>query len=290
MTTPAQAYGHPDFVTDVPIQGPTDQGLREASCRFAQTKVPKKPSCVDCGDGPVPVWTRNSLCPGTNQGQGSGIAGLGGISYGGRAVAGFAIGKAGDPDVFAALSPDQQNWIMAALSQLNDRIVQTTGSSCPTWGLTIGAATNCFQVWYTANYAPPNGPANPLRLDGVFDEDTLCALLGITGSYPLDFINVFPDPAKQHCQGPAAVVPPPPPVAPPPAPAVAPVAPAPPAPPAPTPAAPVAPAAIIPPAPTTPAATTKILGMNLTKGEMIGAGAVGVVAIGGILYAVTRKK
>src|SRR5262249_31799998 len=34
--TPAQAYGSPDFVTDVPVQGPTDEGLRAQACWWVQ--------------------------------------------------------------------------------------------------------------------------------------------------------------------------------------------------------------------------------------------------------------
>jgi hypothetical protein len=56
MLTPAQASGHPDFVTDVATQGPTDPGQREAACRWAQT-LPTRPGCVDC-TGPLPPWLR----------------------------------------------------------------------------------------------------------------------------------------------------------------------------------------------------------------------------------------
>ena len=284
MTTPAQAYGHPDFVTDVPIQGPTDQGLREASCWFARNRVPKDPACVDCGNGPVPSWARHSLCP-ANRGPGSGIGEA--ISLGGRGVLGFAFGAAGSPEVYSTLTLDQQSWVAAALSHLNDNIVKSSGTSCPGWAPAIGPASSCFQAWYNGNYAAPNGPANPLRTDGVFDEDTLCALLGITNSYPLDFINVFPDPAKQHCQGGAAVVQPPPaPVSPAPiSPAPAPVSPPPPV--APAPATPP----LVAPSPAAIAAKSgvNVLGVNLSKGEIIGIGA-GVAAVGGLIYAGTRGR
>ena len=46
MTTPAQASGHQNFVTDVPVQGPTDEGIRAASCHFAAT-LPARPPCVE---------------------------------------------------------------------------------------------------------------------------------------------------------------------------------------------------------------------------------------------------
>lgn len=57
--TPAQVSGNYDFVNDVPIQGPTDPGMRAASCWWTQNVLPvKDPACVDC-KGPVPTWARN---------------------------------------------------------------------------------------------------------------------------------------------------------------------------------------------------------------------------------------
>jgi len=286
MTTPAQAYGHPDFVTDVATQGPTDPTMRAGSCWFAQNRVPHDPACVDCGGGLIPPWAKTS--------HRGGMPGLSGISFGGRGVLGFAFGAAGSPDIYASLTADQQSWIGAALSKLNDKIVQTTGTTCPGWAPAIGPASKCFQSWYNMSYGPPVGPANPLRTDGVFDEDTLCALLGITGAYPTDFPTAFPDPTKQHCQGAAAVVvPPEPPAAPAPTPAT-PVAPAPAA------TAPVAPAtpvpaaaepALVAPSPAAIAAKggVNVFGHHFTTGEAIGIGA-GVVVLGGLIYAGTRKR
>ena len=57
--TPAQAYGHPNFVDDVPIQGPTDEGMRRLACCYSRS-LPQKPPCVDC-EGPLPMWTHQSL-------------------------------------------------------------------------------------------------------------------------------------------------------------------------------------------------------------------------------------
>jgi hypothetical protein len=250
--TPAQASGHPNFVTDVPVQGPTDEGMRAADCWQAQNRLPAKPACVDC-DGPIPAWARTADV---------------GISFGGVGVRGFALGAAGDPEIYSKLTADQQAWVGAAFSKLNDLIVQKTGTKCSSWAPAIGPASTCFQGWYNA---APEGRAAPLRTDGVFDESTLCALLKIVGSDPTNFPASFPDPTKQHCQ---------PATAPAPAPAAA-AAPAPTAP-TPTPPAAAAPAAITSAAP----APAK----GFSTGAKIGIGAVGAATLGGIIYAASRKR
>ena len=68
MRTPAQVSGRYDFVTDVPIQGPTDEGIRAADCWWTQNVLPQPsgngsksgapgpgPACSDC-NGPIPRW------------------------------------------------------------------------------------------------------------------------------------------------------------------------------------------------------------------------------------------
>jgi len=131
------------------------------------------------------------------------------ISYGGRGVLGYAftLGAAGDPDIFASLSPDQQTWVLNALVTLNASIQKSSGTSCPTWvapSMNTTAsptpAVNCFQTWWNNAIATPKGPGKVLRTDGAIDEDTLCALLTVAALHPTDFTTPFPDPTKQHCQ------------------------------------------------------------------------------------------
>jgi len=188
--TPAQAYGHPNFVTDVPVQGPTDEGVRAGDCWWAQNRLPAQPACVDC-NGPVPQWAKNSLCPGnrlTNSGLGEGFMET--ISFGGRGALGFALGAAGDPA--ATLTDPQRTWVQGSLVLLNSKILSTTGSSCATWvdpGVNLTAAVNCFQQWYNAN-KPSASVA--LRTDGVLDNDTVSAIQFIASQHPSDFNVAFP--------------------------------------------------------------------------------------------------
>ncbi len=125
------------------------------------------------------------------------------IQYNGATVAAFGVGAMGDPEIWTKLSTEQQTWIVATLTKLNDLIVKSTGTTCPTWGPSITAAGGCFQGWYNANYLPLNPAAIQLRTDGVFDEDTLCALIVQAALNPQEFPTPFPDPAKQYCQVPA---------------------------------------------------------------------------------------
>lgn len=187
MTTPAQTYGHPT-IDDVPVQGPTDPGMRAADCWFTQNRLPtQNPACVDCG-------AQNPM-----QQQSSGLVGER-VSLGRAGALGFAIGAAGDPEIWSKLSSDQQNWVTNTLVKLNGLIVAQSGTSCPTWGPAINLAGGCFQVWYNSVYAAPKGPSKALRSDGVFDEDTLCGLITVAGIHATDFPTPFPDPSKQYCQ------------------------------------------------------------------------------------------
>ena len=218
--TPAQASGHPNFVTDVPVQGPTDEGVRAADCWFAQNRLPAKPACVDC-NGPVPSWARTT-----------GVGDLmETISFGGKGALGFALGGPGDPDVFATLTPAQQTWVQGSLVLLNSKIMTGTGTACPTWvdpGVNLKAAVNCFQLWYNLNYGTGQG-SKALRTDGVVDADTLASIKMIAGLHTADFNVPFPDGA--------AVVP----------------------------------------------------AKGLSTGAMVGIGVAGAAAVGGVIYAATRK-
>lgn len=195
MTTPAQAYGHPTL-NDVPVQGPTDPGLRADDCRYVQTNLPQTKACIDC-EGTIPMWAKTT----TVRGPGPGI---GGISFGRSGVIGFALEAAGDPDVWTKLSAAQQAWVMNALIKLDAKIRETTQSTCKTFGPSITAAGGCFQGWYNVNYAGPGGPSRALRGDGVFDDDTLCALIMVVNMHPADFPVPFPDPEKKYCQVPGS--------------------------------------------------------------------------------------
>ena len=175
--TPAQAYGHPTL-DDVPVQGPTDPGMRAADCLFAQTRLPvKNPACVDCTYGP----------------------GLGeSISLGGSRVSGFGIG---DGDIFAQLSTDQKNWVLNAINTLNTQIVTTTKTTCPTWAADIQHMSGCFQLWYNATYGK-SGASITLRTDGVFDQATFDALKMISSLHPGDFPAPPPQPPAPPPQTP----------------------------------------------------------------------------------------
>lgn len=288
MTTPARAYGHPDFVTDVPVQGPTDEGIRAADCWWTQNVLPqprsaggKGPACVDC-HGPVPMWANN---PTAWNGGPPEYGGNGGpncfgerLQHNGRYVAGFALDAAGDPA--ATLTGDQQGWVFSALAMLNRQITATTGTNCSSWqepGANLAAAVGCFQSWANAN------GKGPVRSDGVLDEDTLCALIATTVAHAADFQTPFPDPSGQRCYGGAA----------PSAPSTPSPAPATPAVPA-TPAAPVASkaAAILEPppvaAPGEKGLREKLSGLSLH--EKIALGIASAVVVGGAVYTATRKK
>lgn len=117
------------------------------------------------------------------------------ITFGGRGARGFALAAAGDPDVWATLGPNQQAWVTDALVKLNDLIVRTTKTTCPTWAPSITAAGKCFQFWFNGakvGLTKPNGSPLVLRTDGVFDQDTFDALRTVVGMNPKDFPTPFP--------------------------------------------------------------------------------------------------
>ena len=258
------AYDYTQFASDWPVQGPTDPGMRAADGWWAYNILPSSPACVDC-TGPIPAWARGA--------PGGCFTGVGErLSFGGKKVPGFALSAAGDPDIFARLSADQQTWVLATFNKLNALIVQSTGTTCPTWAPTIAAAPGCFQKWFNSSLpAAQFGQTKMLRTDGVFDEDTLCSLLAVAAAHPEDFLTAFPDPNKRYCQGPKPVVP-----------TSFTATSTLPATTAPTTTAPsTTPAA----SPITPASDT-----GLSTGAKVGIGVVGVGAIGGIIYAATRSK
>jgi hypothetical protein len=142
------------------------------------------------------MWAKHTLCPGnrlTNSGLGEQAMMNERISYGrptGRRH--FSLAAAGDPEVWSSLSTAQQTWVMNTLVTLNNLIVQTTGTTCPTFGPSVTAAGGCFQAWYNTNYLPLNPQAVALRTDGVFDQDTLNALRLIAALDPSNFPEPLP--------------------------------------------------------------------------------------------------
>ena len=191
MRTPAQVDGHPNFVDDWPVQGPTDEGLRAADCWWRNNVLPTQPACIDC-KGPIPMWASQSLS--YVRGQSSGIGER--LSYGGRGAIGFAIGAPGSPDVWSSLNLAQQTWIRAAFVTLNNQIFQTTGTSCPGWvaptmDAGITPATVCFQNWFNSVQSA-GAPVAKLRTDGVFDQDTLNALITTAQIHSADFPVPYP--------------------------------------------------------------------------------------------------
>ena len=119
------------------------------------------------------------------------------ISLGGRPVRGFALGAAGDPDIWSSLSAAQQAWVFQTLATLNQKIVTTTASMCPGWVTPSGAsgvtaAAGCFQMWFNGIYGASNSGVKSLRTDGVFDQDTLSGLQMIAGLHPTDFTTPYP--------------------------------------------------------------------------------------------------
>jgi hypothetical protein len=181
--TPAQANGHPNFVTDVPVQGPTDQGMREASCWFAQNRLPAHPACVDC-KGPIPMWAQSKGLLGNEWG-----------SLGGVRAPGFALEAPGDPEVWTKLTDAQRAWVANVFNRLNGLILKGGSSPCPTWKPSPSAeAGACIQRWFNSTYAnrPPAGIKMPLRTDGVFDQDTFWATMKIIEDNSKDFPEPWP--------------------------------------------------------------------------------------------------
>lgn len=137
------------------------------------------------------MWAKQSLSH--VRGESAGIGEQ--ISFGGAVVRGFGIGAAGDPEVWTKISSEQQAWVMNALVKLNEMIVKTTGTSCPTFGPSIMAAGGCFQAWFNANMKGMTGADGKpvvLRTDGVFDQQTLDALRTVAALHATDFPVPYP--------------------------------------------------------------------------------------------------
>jgi hypothetical protein len=117
-----------------------------------------------------------------------------GLSFNGSLARGFGIGSPGDPEIYTKLSTEQQQWVSETLGRLNGLIVSTTGSTCPTWAPEISRASGCFQNWF--NTVNASAPIKKLRTDGVFDQDTLDALIVTTQIHSNDFPNPYPSKKK----------------------------------------------------------------------------------------------
>lgn len=121
------------------------------------------------------------------------------VSFGGAGALGFTldrapvgIGAAGDPEVWGRLAPPQQMWVMSVLIMLDAKIREATKSTCGGGPITastpLATATRCFQAWSNAQRQVPV----TLRTDGVFDLDTLNALIATTQIHSKDFPVKFP--------------------------------------------------------------------------------------------------
>lgn len=181
--TPAQAaaimhangtYG--DWVTDVPVQGPTDPGIRAAGCWWKNNVLDK---VTDRQGAVVPRWTQSSV-----------------LCYDGRPCVG-TLGQsptatdAGPlPGIWPKLAPAESAWVLSTLTQLNALILKAGNKPCATWPAdptkAIPAAVACFQGWYNANVKPG------LETDGTLDRKTLCALIDVSRQHAADFPTAYP--------------------------------------------------------------------------------------------------
>jgi hypothetical protein len=208
-------YG--DWVTDVPVQGPTDPGIRAAGCWWKENVVDQ---VTDRQGAIVPRWTQSSaLCV---NGRPCLTAGVGeAVSRGGRRVAlgdgppsatpatvpAPAPGAAPTaspaapppPGVWSKLTDAESHWVAATLIQLNTLIIKAGNKPCVTWPADLlasdasavakmPAAVACFQGWFNSNVHPNRA----LRTDGVLDEKTVCALVVVTGQHAQDFPTPYP--------------------------------------------------------------------------------------------------
>lgn len=129
------------------------------------------------------------------------------VRFGGLRCPGFSLQGPSDPDVFAGLTPAQKTWVQGSLVLLNTKVMQATGTTCPTWtdpGVNLANAVACFQAWYNANYGPTKAPSAALRTDGTLDADTLAAIQMIAGMHPADFNVPFPTSAATSASAPTS--------------------------------------------------------------------------------------
>lgn len=141
------------------------------------------------------MWAQHSLSV-TSSGKRGHFSGIGEqVAFGNVGVRGFALEGPGDPEVWTHLSAAQQSWIVDTLVKLNNIIVTSTKTTCPTWAPAIDRATGCFQGWFNGakfGFTKSNGSPLVLRTDGVFDQDTLDALRTVAALNPKDFTTAFP--------------------------------------------------------------------------------------------------
>jgi hypothetical protein len=216
LLTPAQAAEvarangtYNDWVTDVPVQGPTDPGIRAAGCWWKDNvldKVTNEQGAV------VPRWTQSSpLCVdgGAREaiyrgGKRIGALGADPPAAATPATAAPATGSASPapappPGIWSRLSDAESHWIASTLIQLNTLILKAGNKPCVTWPADLlkddasavaklPAAVACFQGWYNTNLSPNW----KLRTDGTLDEATACALVVTTGQHAADFPTPYP--------------------------------------------------------------------------------------------------
>jgi hypothetical protein len=206
--TPAQAANiahrngtYQDWVTDVPVQGPTDEGIRKADCWWKNNVLDK---VTDNQGAVVPRWTQHSLCIGNRLIE-SGIGGLGEpvtmhlgpnptvtprATADAQASAGTAAGT--PPGIWSKLAAAESQWVFTTLTQLNALILKAGNKPCATWPAdptkVPSAAVSCFQGWFNANAKP----STVLRTDGTLDEASLCALVTVTKQHAADFTTPYP--------------------------------------------------------------------------------------------------
>jgi hypothetical protein len=207
--TPAQAaniahrngtYG--DWVIDVPVQGPTDPGIRAAGCWWKDNVLDK---VTDQQGAVVPRWTQSSVLCVRGRPLKAGVAGVGDpISL--RNVEKLAnqpatTSPAAAAVPFAGAAPDarESQWVMNTITQLNALILKAGNKPCATWPAdptkAMPAVVACFQGWFNAN----NHPSDALRTDGTIDDATVCALIAVTKQHTADFTTPYP--GTRNCPG-----------------------------------------------------------------------------------------
>jgi hypothetical protein len=227
LLTPAQAAEvarangtYNDWVTDVPVQGPTDPGIRAAGCWWKDNvldKVTNEQGAV------VPRWTQSSLLcvdGGAREAIYRGGKRIGALGADPPIVAAPATaansppsqstlpapaappaggGPPAPPGIWSRLSDAESHWIASTLIQLNALIIKAGNKPCATWPADLlkddataitkmPAAVACFQGWYNTNLSPNW----KLRTDGTLDEATACALVVTTGQHAADFPTPYP--------------------------------------------------------------------------------------------------
>jgi hypothetical protein len=189
--TPAQAakimrddgtYG--DWVHDVPVQGPTDPGIRAAGCWWKDNVLDK---VTDHQGAMVPRWTQSSvLCVGGRP-VAAGIGGVGESVRRGGSLGAPAVAPHG---IWSKLADAESQWALTTITQLNTLILKSGNKPCASWPAdptkAPPAAVACFQGWYNAN------AGGSLPTDGTLDRATLCALVAVTKEHAADFPTPYP--------------------------------------------------------------------------------------------------